>query len=209
MTGRVIGSQAYDDDLQPGDVLAKTAVFPVPYGLAGGQYYVQASVETAADANPGNNLALSADTDWFGLIDPGSDETPPNNDYLAATDLGTINGTLTRSGRRLHNRADVDWYRFNLLNEGQPGDKVRIDFQDVQGDLDLYVSQDNITSPPGAPILWSEVRGSNGEEVSLSSAARRPLPGPSRRLRGRREPELRPDRPRHAPGRSLRAQRQL
>ena len=160
----LVGSETYSDNIGAGAVpVTKTKSFNVPSGAAGQQYYVLARVDTSPDGNSGNNVDASSDRDWFGSVGWDSDEL--NGTWPFATNLGQVAGTLTRNNRTLDSDGDNDWYKFEMLGTGMAGDKVRLDFAHVEGDVDLWLYRSNGILAP--VLIDSSTSSGNFEEVSL------------------------------------------
>ncbi|WP_179051975.1 pre-peptidase C-terminal domain-containing protein [Nostoc sp. TCL26-01] len=125
-------------------------------GLAKGTYFIRVS----GAINPNYSLTLSAppqpnDTgDW----------TEPNNSSSTTYDLKTVEGGRLLENLSIHNSTDQDWFQFTTTGTGKNGHKVRIDFSNAQGDLDLLLYDQNGTTVRGR----SETTG-NFEEISLNT----------------------------------------
>ncbi len=89
-----------------------------------------------------------------------------NNDTpQTATDLHTISGTHVESGLSVE-ADDPDWYRFTLATAGREGDRITLDFQHAQGDLDLYLYNSS-----GSAELDASQSVGNQESISLAGMA--------------------------------------
>ena len=85
-----------------------------------------------------------------------------NNSLAQATSLREIVGHTTWDGLSIHDEADVDWFAFELLAEGTTHHHVAIDFDHLEGDLDLSLFDSQGT------LLGESTGVSDFEEISLS-----------------------------------------
>ncbi len=74
--------------------------------------------------------------------------------------------TVQITGLTMDHDDDDDWYAFNTTTTGSASDRVFIDFDNSQGDLDLA-----IYDTKGNPIVWSISSTDNEESVSLDGLA--------------------------------------
>jgi hypothetical protein len=122
-------------------------------GRPAGTYLVQVRGDGGA-TNPSYALTIVA---------PGGpgDRFDPNNSRATAHDFGTINGLRVEPGLSLNTPGGEDWFKFTTTAAGGAGDRVRIDFLDAQGDLDLELYDGS------GPLLDASQGSTDDEEVSL------------------------------------------
>jgi hypothetical protein len=98
-------------------------------GRPAGTYLVQ--VTGLGDAtNPDYTLTVHAPA-------APPDRFEPDDTFAAAHDLGVVQGQRVEAGLTIDAPNNDDWYRFQTTGPGSVSHSVRIDFKDVQGDLDL------------------------------------------------------------------------
>ncbi|MBM4044919.1 MAG: hypothetical protein FJ279_07385, partial [Planctomycetes bacterium] len=128
-------------------------------GLAAGAYYVQVLGYNGA-VNPGYTLTIDAP-----LAATGEDWAEQNDSRDAAYDLRELSGSHVFDGLTMDDSANeptrVDWFKFQTVGQGRVGDQVRIDFQNVLGDLDLSVYD------AGDRLVSSSATRRDYESVSL------------------------------------------
>jgi hypothetical protein len=124
--------------------------------IAPGVYYVLVSGEDGA-ANP--NYSLSYDP-------PGNspDDGYENNDSPSlATPINPVGGTLT--GLKLEDHAD--WFRLQLPAWGTTRDSVKIEFDNDQGNLQLFLYEDgNLTNAIRQSVTSNDVESINLADLS-------------------------------------------
>ena len=80
--------------------------------------------------------------------------------------------TLLRESQRVEGlnitEGDEDWFRFNLLEDGDSSDRIRVDFTHALGDVDIQLWSDNEAET--FPIRISQGLG-NSESISLDGLA--------------------------------------
>ncbi|MFM6439240.1 MAG: pre-peptidase C-terminal domain-containing protein, partial [Microcystis panniformis] len=103
-------------------------------GLAKGSYYARVTGVNGS-TNPYYNLTLNTPPQ----VTQTEDFTEPNNSNSSPYDLRTVEGSLAVVGLSIHNTTDQDWFQFTTKGIGKTDHKVRIDFSDSQGDLDLIL----------------------------------------------------------------------
>jgi hypothetical protein len=131
-------------------------------GLAAGTYYVQVfGFDGASNSNYSLNITV-------GTATPTGDRFENNDTAATATDLRTISGTITEATLSLE-VGDPDWYKFTLPGGGRGDDKISIDFNHAQGDLDLELYSGN-----GTTRISSSNGIGNTEELSLAGLASGP-----------------------------------
>nr|NCR10038.1 T9SS type A sorting domain-containing protein [Microcystis aeruginosa LG13-11] len=129
-------------------------------GLAKGSYYVRVTGVNGS-TNPYYNLTLNTPPQ----LTQTEDFTEPNNSNSSPYDLRTVEGSLAVVGLSIHNTTDQDWFQFTTKGIGKTDHKVRIDFSDSQGDLDLILYNQN-----NQEIARSQTQG-DFEEISLNGLA--------------------------------------
>ncbi len=78
-------------------------------------------------------------------VQPDVFETPGNNAWQEAVDLGNMAANNPSSGAAhglsVHQTGDTDWFRFELASQGTESDRIFLGFDQTEGDLDavLYV----------------------------------------------------------------------
>ena len=120
-----------------------------------GSYFVVVSCYEGA--NPDYTLTVNGPQSGI-----GPDRFEPNEDMDTATDLGVVTGTDSWADLSIHGTTEVDTFRFETVDEAVATNYVRIDFVHAQGDLDLYLFDEQ-----GQMIGRSE-GVTDGERVSLS-----------------------------------------
>lgn len=134
-------------------------------GRPAGTYYVRVTGNRAT--NPLYELTLITPQT---LRADYAEQPTDNDDRSRAYDLRTVAGTLALGGLSIHTAADVDWFRFDLAQATAPGQKVRIDFNHAEGNLQLALyHQGSLT-----PIATSNGTG-DFEEIALREPNGSPL----------------------------------
>ncbi|NMQ05771.1 hypothetical protein E4Q08_11080 [Candidatus Accumulibacter phosphatis] len=136
-------------------------------GLAKGSYYVRVTgVEGAT--NPNYSLELSAPPQGDAAGD-WAEGSAGNDTAATAYDLRDVEGGRVLTGLSIDTTSDRDWFSFNTRGVGHEGDRVRIDFDNASGDLDMVLYDQNGT------VVRGESRGTeNFEEISLKDLAAGP-----------------------------------
>jgi len=131
--------------------------------IAGQTYYLVADGATGDEFGMGSYRLI--------LGDGGSGEPPapivpdalePNDTLATATNLGK-NNNVTQTGLTIHAAADVDYFSFQVRNNGSYA--ISIQFVHAVGNLDLIVYDANQNE------LASGVSGADNELVTLSLAS--------------------------------------
>jgi hypothetical protein len=168
-TDTLIGSQICNDDLAPGASISKTLNAPVPAAASAGQKFVIARVvNSGPDSSAADDLISSVDADWFAMVVIPTDvyDAAARNDSRAtATNLGLIRGLRSILGLtldRVGGVADVDYYKFSIARTAGPSHRVRLDFDNRQGDLTL-----SLLDASGAVIGTADT-ARNCEQISLN-----------------------------------------
>ncbi|MEB3884535.1 clostripain-related cysteine peptidase, partial [Lyngbya sp. CCY1209] len=114
-------------------------------GLAPGVYY--AHVYGYAGAENDYTLTINAPGDDTGVGVGSDDSYESNNSRETASDLRELRGLNTYSNLVIApppaGEVEYDWYEFEMLDEAQVGDEIRINFTDDFGDLDLELFDGN------------------------------------------------------------------
>ncbi|MGF1582309.1 MAG: PPC domain-containing protein [Gemmataceae bacterium] len=76
-------------------------------------------------------------------LEPDAYETPGNDTWEEAVDLGSVSTHNPNSGAALglstHHSGDVDWFRFELAGQATKSDRIFLGFDQIQGDLDAVL----------------------------------------------------------------------
>ncbi len=122
-------------------------------GLSGGTYYADVSGEP----NP-NYVLLFRTPDG-----PNGDWAEPNNTLSAAYDLRQVIGVQVFSGLSLNNPGDIDTYTFQIVGTPDSTSGVGVLFDPTQGDLDLYLYDQNgqqvRSSVTAESVEWVSLEG--------------------------------------------------
>jgi hypothetical protein len=124
-------------------------------GVAAGSYYLKVYGVGGAT----NSYSLDAS----GPAAVAHDPYEPNNSAAAATNLGTVRGTVTRDGLSIDSATDEDWFRFKLAFPGTAANSARIDFDSTQGNLNL-----ELYAAAGTTLVDSSTGTGDSEMISLS-----------------------------------------
>ncbi|PSF34929.1 hypothetical protein C7H19_18145 [Aphanothece hegewaldii CCALA 016] len=127
-------------------------------GLAAGTYYLQVAGYGGA-TNSAYSLAIQAP-----FVPKTGDWSESNNTIATAKDLGTIIDTYNKGNLSIHNTTDVDWFKFTLGAKGGLDDRIGINFNHGQGDLDIQLYQAD-----GTTLLGSSSGVTGTEEISLNT----------------------------------------
>jgi hypothetical protein len=128
------------------------------HGLDRGIYYVKIYGYQGAH-NPSYTLQINPSRGA-----PGSDDPYEDNDaFPQAFNLGTLGEPQTYADLVLADSAD--WFSFTMNGPGTAGDRVRLDFQQADGDLDL-----ELYDATGKFLARSD-SGGDGEEIALEGRA--------------------------------------
>lgn len=132
-------------------------------GLSAGVYYLRVTAsEPISEYSLLLNIPLTPRLDLAEPNDTGP--TPDAPQQHNALDLRQIVGPLIVDGLSIHD-GDVDWFLFQTTHAGRDGDRVRIDFDHRQGDLDLELYD------ASARLIHASRSTQDFEEVSLSGQA--------------------------------------
>jgi hypothetical protein len=129
-------------------------------GLSAGQYYLQVYGYNNAQ-NP--DYSLTINTPSVGSVNPddptptiGPDAYESNDTQEEAT---PISASLEIRDLTIHAPNNDDWFVFTLAQDGRIGDRVRIDYNYAQGDIDLQLldSQNNFAIRQSQGVSNTEV----------------------------------------------------
>ena len=105
------------------------------------------------------NLRLNLATVVGDRYDSGN-----GNDTMGtATDLGILYGRQTQGNLSLHVNGDVDFYKFNLIEDASSADTIGITHDATLGDLDIY-----LYNASGQEVKKAFTRRNNNENISLA-----------------------------------------
>lgn len=153
--GTEITSSAADSNLQEVSLA----------NLAAGTYYIKVLQKAGVDGLPyilAVNAALVLRPDWAEVHDGLSNNDSQSNAY----DLRQVQGQLTLPSLSLDAATDKDWFKLELAAAGLADSKLRIDFNQAEGDMliDLWDSENNDLDAAGKRLTL----GDNYEEISLT-----------------------------------------
>jgi len=131
-------------------------------GLTKGVYYLKVYGYDGA-INPNYELFINAPQNSTGDWAEG---TSGNNSNTTAYNLRDVEGLQTWDTLSLHNKTDVDWFKFNILNQANVNNYVSIQFDNTQGDLDLY-----LYDATGNTLLGKSETADGLEKVKLTNTA--------------------------------------
>ncbi|MFM6400655.1 MAG: PPC domain-containing protein, partial [Planktothrix sp.] len=134
-------------------------------GLGAGTYYAQV-VGYAGATNPNYELTLNATTGGSTGTDDRYETNEQNveNDYWqGAAPLQLSNGQFSANNLVAN---DDDWFQFTVPPNPSPGSNINIGFSNAQGNLDLYLYDENGYYVDASYNWW------DGETIYLDS-----LPG--------------------------------
>ena len=131
-------------------------------GKTAGDYYLKVYGYQEA-ANPDYTLFIdppkNTQGDW-------AEGISGNNTVASAYNLRNVEGLQTWDPLSLHQTSDVDWFKFTTLKKADASDFVRIQFDQTQGDLDLYLYDST-----GATLLGKAETTDNVEQIKLTDAS--------------------------------------
>ncbi|WP_254172985.1 pre-peptidase C-terminal domain-containing protein [Planktothrix pseudagardhii] len=105
-------------------------------GLGAGTYYAQV-IGWAGATNPNYELTLNATTGGTTVTDDRYEE---NDSLGGATQLQLQNGQFSTNNLVAN---DDDWFQFTVPQNPLPGSNINIGFSNAQGNLDLYLYDQN------------------------------------------------------------------
>jgi hypothetical protein len=148
-TGKIIGKSRTDNSFE---VLSLR-------GLAAGVYQIAVFGKYVNTTSPNYSLSINAPRSL------APDWAEPNDSLLTATNLGTVQGRQVWSGLSIAPAGDADWFQIQTTEPSVSGDKVRIEFQQGLGDLDL-----NLYNGAGV-LLQASATANDYEQISLAGLA--------------------------------------
>jgi Ca2+-binding RTX toxin-like protein len=129
-------------------------------GLTAKTYYLKVSGYGGA-TNSDYSLSVKAP-----FVQETGDWSEANNTVQQAKDLGTISDFYSKGNLSIHQAADVDWFKFTLAATGGIDDRIGINFNHGQGDLDVELYNAN-----GITLRDQSTGVSGTEEISLNMLA--------------------------------------
>ena len=142
--------------------ISDTEAITIENAAADSTYFVE--VYGYLDAtNPNYSLNIDAPIPF----DPDSidlDQYEPNNSFDNAKELRSLNDVL--EGLTLHQAGDSDWFKFTTTAPGTRSDRVAVEFNNNQGNLDL-----TLYNSDGTQIDSSASTNANSESISLNGLA--------------------------------------
>jgi Ca2+-binding RTX toxin-like protein len=127
-------------------------------GLAAGTYALKV-LGYGGSTNSAYSLGIQAP-----FVQKTGDWSESNNTTATARDLGTIINTYNKGNLSIHNTTDVDWFKFTLGAKGGLDDRIGINFNHGQGDLDI-----ELYKADGTTLLGSSSGVTGTEEISLNT----------------------------------------
>ncbi len=89
-----------------------------------------------------------------------------NGGPQSATQLGTLTGDTFVGDLSIHDAADEDWFKFTITEPGEPGQQIKLFFDNASGDIDAKIFDDL-----QQPAIRSGNSSTNNETLSLSGLA--------------------------------------